>query len=284
MSPMGPPDPAIVSAMLDDSSEFSKKPWNQRDYQRLNGPINREIEMGFSHRDLTGAQRMTGQQASILQNIPYAHNEREHYEMIQYFDEESDSQLYNVGGAGYGEGIYQHPRAGNASMTADQSGWIHPDNQLPLGSAYNNLAEEPLPFAAGAADMTEVPTSTTNPLRPRTIAAGYNREAQVLTVMFRDGTLYNYFSVTATQWYNFRRARSKGRFIYTYLDQKPRGLAEPGSLTPGAAEAFARVARTAQKFKGGLNDNHSENSRRGARGSYRTGNLGSSTRKKSRNI
>ena len=41
-----------------------------------------------------------------------------------------------------------------------------------------------------------------------------------MTVIFRDGTFYNYYSVSGLEWTNFKRARSKGRFIRMYLDAK----------------------------------------------------------------
>jgi len=284
MSPLGPPDPSVVSAALDDS--LSNKPWLASEARRLNGPVNRMMEMGLGDADgydaYRGAQAMTGQRSSILNSIPAAHSDREHYEIIQYFDEGSGAQLEGVGGHGM-ETPTMHSEWGSfVRRDPSESGWMSSDNYLPLGSIYNNGAQNPMPFAAEYAAMTEVPTSTTDPLRPRTIAAGYDSDGHVLTVMFRDGTLYNYFEVSPTQWYNFRRARSKGRFILTYLDQKPRGVAETGNLTPAAAETFARIARTAQTFKGGLNDNHSAKSKRGAQGSYRKGNLGGSTRAKAR--
>ena len=231
-------------------------PWNATQRRRFNSVGARLGDLGLTHEDdnkqnpiYREAQAMTGSRSSVVNTIPQASSEWERYEIIQYFEDESWNQLN------------QH-------------------EDLPLGVQYDNFAREPMDFAAEYAKLSEVPTSTTNPLRPRTIAAGYDKDKQVLTVMFRDGTLYNYFAVSPTQWYNFRRARSKGRFILTYLDQKPRGVAEPGSLSPQAAVEFAKIARTAQWAKGGLNDSHSATSRRGGAGSYRRGNLGGSTRKK----
>ena len=284
MSPMGPPDPNIVSQALDDSSQFSQMPWTAAQRRRLNGPVNREIEMGFPHNVLRGAQAMTGQRSSILNSIPNATNDFEHYSMIQYFDEDSDRQLDR---SSPWEPEDTQTLLSERGFTPEQEQLAHmlgagPKNQIPLGREYRNLAENRMPYAAQYAAMTEVPTSTINPMRPRTIAAGYDQETNVLTVMFRDGTLYNYFEVSATQWYNFRRARSKGRFILAYLDSHPRGMAETGSLTPEVAEAFARIARTAQHQRGGLNEGHSSTSKRGGRGSYKKGNLGGSTRQRNK--
>jgi hypothetical protein len=73
------------------------------------------------------------------------------------------------------------------------------------------------------APITVVPTSSSNPARPRTLAAGYARERKTLSVIFRDGTPWNYYEVTALEWANFKRAKSKGRFIRLYLNQHPYG-------------------------------------------------------------
>lgn len=56
-------------------------------------------------------------------------------------------------------------------------------------------------------------TSTTNPARPRTIRAGYNFETQVLTVVFRDGTWWNYYDVPSDMWASFKTAPSKGIYL-----------------------------------------------------------------------
>lgn len=101
------------------------------------------------------------------------------------------------------------------------------------------------------ADLTLVPTSTTNPERPRTVAAGYDEDEEKLTVMFRDGTLYNYYEVTANEWAAFKANRSKGAVIYRMLDFKPRGYADASSMKKSTREAFYRFARGFQSYKGG---------------------------------
>jgi hypothetical protein len=101
------------------------------------------------------------------------------------------------------------------------------------------------------APLTLVPTSTTNPQRPRTVAAGYDEEEEKLTVMFRDGTLYNYYEVDANEWAAFKANRSKGAIIYRMLDFKPRGYADESSMSKGAREAFYRYSRGVQVVKEG---------------------------------
>jgi hypothetical protein len=96
------------------------------------------------------------------------------------------------------------------------------------------------------ADLTVVPTSTTNPKRPRTVAAGYDEDEEKLTVVFRDGTFYNYYEVDANEWKAFKANRSKGAIIYQMLDFKPRGPADVSSLSKAAQQAFYRFSRGSQ--------------------------------------
>lgn len=94
------------------------------------------------------------------------------------------------------------------------------------------------------ANLTISPTSTTNPARPRTVAAGYDEDEEKVTVMFRDGTLYNYYEVDENEWSAFKANRSKGAIIAQLLDFKPRG--EAGALSAPARQAFYRYSRGAQ--------------------------------------
>ena len=101
------------------------------------------------------------------------------------------------------------------------------------------------------APLSLVPTSTTNPQRPRTVAAGYDEDEEKLTVMFRDGTLYNYYEVDPNEWATFKANRSKGAIIYQMLDFKPRGYADESSMSKSAREAFYRYSRGVQTVKEG---------------------------------
>ena len=96
------------------------------------------------------------------------------------------------------------------------------------------------------ADLTVVPTSTTNPDRPRTVAAGYDADEEKLTVVFRDGTFYNYYEVDENEWAAFKANRSKGAVIYRMLDFKPRGPADESGISQSAREAYYRFSRGAQ--------------------------------------
>lgn len=138
-----------------------------------------------------------------------------------------------------------------------------------------------------AAALTVVPTSTTDPTRPRTVAAGYDTKTKTLTVLFRqqgrtdDGDPYNYYDVDNRTWQNFKRARSKGRFILTYLDSHPRGWAEASAVSDFAKAALEPI-HAAQQAAGGFQPGQSTRSARGGAGSYAPGNEGGTGRLRSR--
>lgn len=73
------------------------------------------------------------------------------------------------------------------------------------------------------APQTIVPSKSTHPPRPRTLTAGYNRASQTLSVVFRDGTPWNYYGVTYQMWTAFKASPSPGRYIRTRLDFKAYG-------------------------------------------------------------
>jgi KTSC domain len=76
--------------------------------------------------------------------------------------------------------------------------------------------------------FTVYPTSTSNILRPRTIAAGYDKDSQTLRLRFRPGAssqspagaIYDYYGVTPTEWKDIRRVVSVGKFINRRLSGK----------------------------------------------------------------
>ena len=96
------------------------------------------------------------------------------------------------------------------------------------------------------APISVVPTSTTDPDRPRTVAAGYDRNRGVITVVFRDGTFYNYYEVTPAEWQDFKKRVSKGKYIYNYLDFKPRGPANSRNIPVAARKALYGYSRSTQ--------------------------------------
>lgn len=114
-----------------------------------------------------------------------------------------------------------------------------------------------------AAPLSVIPTSSINPDKPRTVAAGYDPTRMVLTVVFRDGTFYNYYEIDATEWRDFRARVSKGRYIKASLDRKIRGTASAFGMPAAHREALYRAARTAQHRQGGKQEDHvKDNARR----------------------
>lgn len=97
------------------------------------------------------------------------------------------------------------------------------------------------------AKISVVPTSSSNTKRPRTVAAGYDEDRSVLTVVFRDGTWYNYYEVTVSEWKAFKAAVSKGKYIYNILDYKPRGNADTAGLSAGVRKNLYAVSRAYQR-------------------------------------
>jgi hypothetical protein len=99
------------------------------------------------------------------------------------------------------------------------------------------------------ATLTDVPTSSLNAARPRTVAAGYDANRQTLTVVFRDGTIYNYYEISEGDWQNFHASISKGR---GWLNAggafigKPQGPADMTGMDPDVSEEVYRYARSAQ--------------------------------------
>lgn len=115
-------------------------------------------------------------------------------------------------------------------------------------------------------ELTEIPTSSTNASRPRTLAAGWRAYAETrrldadlrlgtLTVMFRDGTLYNYYDVPYTMWSSFKGSLSKGPYVnYKNKNQGsdgpllafPRGPATLADVPASVVDNIMLLAREAQ--------------------------------------
>jgi hypothetical protein len=81
-------------------------------------------------------------------------------------------------------------------------------------------------------------TGSSNPQKPRTVQAGYDAKNKVLTVVFRDGTWWEYRDVPRDLWEGFRSADSKGRFLRSSgLD----GWADMGPANIGEMPRHRRV-------------------------------------------
>jgi hypothetical protein len=80
-------------------------------------------------------------------------------------------------------------------------------------------------------------TGSTNPTKPRTLKAGYDHSTGTLTVVFRDGTWWEYHGVSPDMWQEFRAADSKGRFM------RASGLDSWGDMGPADVGAMPRHRR-----------------------------------------
>ncbi|CAB4123713.1 KTSC domain containing protein [uncultured Caudovirales phage] len=139
---------------------------------------------------------------------------------------------------------------------------MHVNGTNPLTPRYTNLADQ---YGANVQDrmdapaaMSVLPTSTSNLQRPRTVAAGwepYPGETKVgkLSVVFRDGTYYNYYDVTDTEWERFKAAPSKGPMLNPnpvpgFLMYKNRGEATLDFMSQQAQELQYRTASASQQL------------------------------------
>lgn len=116
------------------------------------------------------------------------------------------------------------------------------------------------------AEDLHIPASTSNVSRPRTLAAGYRLyvgerakdyadQKGTLTVLFRDGTFYNYYNVPPGVWIQYKTAISKGFMVnrenqYQGSDgvllNYPHGRADISELDPQLQSYVYRVARSSQ--------------------------------------
>lgn len=64
-----------------------------------------------------------------------------------------------------------------------------------------------------------IPTRTSDPDRPRTVAMGYDERNRILRMTFRNGVTYEYLDVPRTNWDAVRRTPSPGRYIDDVLNQ-----------------------------------------------------------------
>jgi len=114
------------------------------------------------------------------------------------------------------------------------------------------------PTVGLAVVLTDYPTSSTNYKRPRTLAAGYDMDVVTrqgtVTVLFRDGTLWNYYDVPEYAWIKFHDSVTKGPFLNRETDKHPRvtflaykhGPADLGSMSDEARLAMTKMARVVQ--------------------------------------
>jgi hypothetical protein len=184
--------------------------------------------------------------ASPLAGLPVAASVGEFKEASGFFGTSADSsdalwdEYYDDDQSGYG---YQN-LAGSVRRGTRVPGTAVTSGRAPTLDPDKTTSRQPAP-------ITIVPTSTTNPQRPRTVAAGYDEGRNVLTVVFRDGTFYNYYSVDPNEWAQFKASYSKGEYIMAVLDGKPRGTARMANASLAARAGLYRIARTGQWLRDG---------------------------------
>jgi hypothetical protein len=125
---------------------------------------------------------------------------------------------------------------------------------------YAKALEDPLApadlFSGSNAGYVDIPTSTTNVRRPRTVAAGYapdrlGKGMGILTVVFRDGTVWNYDGkegkgVTPGEWLNFKGSISKGK---PWINEKVFGRGEPANTDFIDPQVKARIYEVAREYQ-----------------------------------
>lgn len=126
-------------------------------------------------------------------------------------------------------------------------GGVFQPKTAPQGSTTN--PSKAIAGTTDAAPMSVSPTSTSNPDRPRTLMAGFMitdpvNNTGTLSVMFRDGTMYNYYDVTMDDWKTFKFAPSKGKQVIPMLESKyAHGYANQPAQAAGAIHKAATVAQ-----------------------------------------
>jgi hypothetical protein len=133
--------------------------------------------------------------------------------------------------------------------------YLEVDSQEYYQALQDPLAPADL-FSGSNAGYVDIPTSTTNVRRPRTVAAGYAPDRLgngqgILTVVFRDGTVWNYYGkdgkgVTPGEWLNFKGSISKGK---PWINEKVFGHGEPANTEFIDPQIRARVYEAAREYQ-----------------------------------
>jgi hypothetical protein len=101
------------------------------------------------------------------------------------------------------------PTGGSLTARARAQRAMTYDTAMAIQEAKSGDDSELLPYR---------PTPSINPPRPRTLAAGYDKDTQVLRVRFRDGVGYEYYDVSPREAAAFKRVKSPGRYINRVLN------------------------------------------------------------------
>jgi hypothetical protein len=222
------PDPWDLLAEL----KITNRPMSQKTSDVLHHPESLIRNFGIDPENLAGAESLTGVE-NFFQASPIASSTSEYMDAIGIHESES--------------GYYYDPQ----------------------NEAYEHEQFDPEVhrYTGAPSPITYVPTSTTNPQRPRTVAAGYQyfkaEKSGVLTVVFRDGTFWNYYGVPNLVWNNFKTSRSKGRYIVVHLEKYEYGPADVSSFNSNYRETLYRLARSSQVAREGYTGKQKKGSKRG---------------------
>lgn len=193
---------------------------------------------------------------SPVSGIPVSSSKGEFNEVISVYNDEATLSYYDPKSRQY---TSARNLAGTPTFYEDDQGNLYDyETERVPNRPYYDLDDETGEWVAPGqkgpqygedtrpAPLSVVPTSTTNPARPRTVAAGYDKYRQVITVVFRDGTWYNYYECDPATWQAFKSRVSKGQYIYKYLDFHARGPANVNDFSDDARQMMYRVVRTTQ--------------------------------------
>jgi hypothetical protein len=181
--------------------------------------------------------------ATTARNI--AQGQYEIFHDLLYEDDFEDGEFLHQ----YNAGFYYNP-------DNRTSGRKTRSRKYDVGPTFRGVA---LPASA----LVDLPTSTSNWKRPRTVAAGYEYDEEsdlgTVTVVFRDGTFYNYYDVPSSVWVQFHASFSKGPMLNRASSKGKQaqdgkllaykhGPADMSQLSQRAQEFLYRVARTVQIY------------------------------------
>lgn len=179
-----------------------------------------------------------------------------------FADEQGYSQELKYNAEGEIEARYYRPKNVEDTPVRQPYMGVNPetgDEEL----QYNAIDFDSVgPDNARPAALTVVPTSSTNYKRPYTVAAGWERYPRqsgaasdnlgTLTVLFRDGTLWNYYNVDRSFWVKFRTSISKGEFIAKDAPSPdltrnyPNGPADASRVSEQNRQLIYTIARASQ--------------------------------------
>ena len=205
---------------------------------------------GLTSSQTKNIQKVTGVN-NPLQGLPTAASKGEFGEFMEIISVPETMRYFKTDAQHAREGYTENLAGQPLSMDTAYGRQFYEENTLTGDLSVPGYKGPQYQEDNSPAALTVVPTSTTNPERPRTVAAGYDEDEEKITVVFRDGTFYNYYEVSKQEWQAFKTRVSKGQYIYKYLDFKPRGAADVSSLSATARKTFYRFSRAAQiNYKG----------------------------------